>query len=63
MFYGRSLMLCSNFMLRSRGGSEVKDVQTYFEKTFDNSSPEYVFNTTAQTVFIKLLTSLANVMA
>jgi len=50
-------------MLRSRGGSEVKDVQTYFEKTFDNSSPEYVFNTTAQTVFIKLLTSLANVMA
>ena len=46
-FFGRSLMLCSNFMLRHQGGSEVKDVQTYFRETFDNSSAEYVFNTTA----------------
>jgi len=37
-------------------------VQTYFSETYDQSSPEYVFTTTAQSAFLQLLTSLANIM-
>ena len=63
MFYARALMICSNFMLRHQGGSEVKDVQTYFRETYDQSSSEFVFKTVAQTAFFNLLSSLANVGA
>ena len=46
-FFARSMMLCSNFMLRHQGGAEVKDLATYFKENFDTGSSEYAFMCTA----------------
>lgn len=60
IFNSRSLMLCANFMLRFQGGAEVKDIQTYFRETFDQSSNEFAFVTSAQTVFFNMMNGLVN---
>ena len=55
IFNSRSLMLCSNFMIRFQGGAEVKDIQTYFRETFDQGSNDYGFVTSAQTIFLGMM--------
>lgn len=60
-FYVRSLMMCANFLVRHQGGAEVKDVQTYFKETFDQSdSGSFAYQATAQSVFLNLLGSFVN---
>lgn len=59
-FYVRSLILCSNYLLRHQGGAEVKDVQTYFKETFDMSSDQFAYKATAETVFLNMLGTLVN---
>ena len=60
LFYSRCMMLCSIFMHRHSGGTDVKDVMTYFRETFDQSSSHYGFVTTAQTVFLSLVSGLVD---
>ena len=47
-------------MLRHQSGSEIKDIFTYFRDQFDNSSPNYAFETTAQSVFVGLLSTFVD---
>ena len=60
IFNARSMMLCSNFMLRFQGGAEVKDIQTYFRETFDQGSNDFGFVTSAQTMFLGMMQGLVD---
>ena len=42
-FFARALIIGSHFYLRHRGGADVRDVQTYFRETYDQSSSEFGF--------------------
>ena len=55
--------MCANFLLRFQGVTEVKDLITFTQETFEDENREYSFESTMNSVFFTLLNSLTDSLA